>query len=131
MDLSKYLRRIQYDGPLNTEAMTLKEICRCHSQNIPFEIFDMFGGSKKTLSIEKAFNDMVVNKRGGFCFEQNGLLWWALNEIGFKIDILQSQGYVNVTKNFDPKFGHMCLMVNIIINLNKNCNFQAFNLMIY
>ena len=113
MDLSHYLQRIQYNGPLNTEATTLTEICRCHSRNISFEIFDMFGGSKKILSMEKVFNDMVVNKRGGFCYEQNGLLWWALNEIGFTMNILQSQSYFDSTDSFNPKFDHMCLMVNI------------------
>ena len=115
MDLRQYLQRIQYDGPLNTKATTLNEICRCHSQNIPFEFFDMFGGSKKILSIEKIFNDMVVNKRGGFCCEHSTLFWWALKKIGFKVDILQSQVYMTATDTFDPKFGHMCLMVNIVV----------------
>jgi len=61
--------------------------------------------------LEKIYNDIVVNKRGGFCYENNGLFCWLLREIGFNVEILQGQAYVRAKKEFLPEFDHMCLMV--------------------
>lgn len=118
MDLNEYLKVINYEGSLNPDADTLTKICDLHSQTFPFDIFDMFGGKPKILSLEKIYNDMVVNKRGGFCYEQNGLLHWVLQEIGFKLDILQGQPYIKATDDYNPKFDHMCLMVSARSGVN-------------
>ena len=111
MDIKQYLQRINYDGPINTNADTLKKLCDCHTKNVPFDVLDMFGGQRKVLSLEKIYHDIVVNKRGGFCYETNGLFCWLLREIGFNVDILQSQAYIHSKKEFLSEFDHMCLMV--------------------
>jgi len=70
-----------------------------------------FGGKRKVLSLEKIYNDIVVNKRGGFCYENNGLFCWLLREIGFNVEIMQGQVFVSAKKEYLPEFDHMCLMV--------------------
>jgi len=111
MDTNLYLERIRYNGLLDTSAKTLKELCICHMKNIPFEAFDLFGGERKILSLEKIFNDIVINKRGGFCYENNGLFCWLLRELGFNVDMLQAQAYIHSQQIFCAEFDHMTLMV--------------------
>ena len=117
MNTKQYLQRINYDGPINTSADTLKKLCDCHTKNVPFDVLDMFCGQRNVSSLEKIYCDIVVNKRGGFCYETNGLFCWLLREIGFDVDILQGQAYVHAKKALLPQFDHMCLVVLSILKL--------------
>ena len=122
MEFKKYLQRISYEGPINTSASTLKKLCDCHTKNVPFDILDMFGGEKKLLSLEKIYQSTVVKRRGGFCYENNGLFCWLLKELGFNVDILEAKAYVAAKKEFNPDFDHMCLMVSRCIkNIYTHC----------
>ena len=113
MNYKEYLKRIHYeDKSIDTDSSTLKKLCECQLKNVPFENFDMFGGKKRVLDQEKLYENIVVKKRGGFCYELNGLFCWLLRELGFQVDILR-------VKLPDVKFrittyktlDHMCLMV--------------------
>ncbi|XP_076820659.1 arylamine N-acetyltransferase, pineal gland isozyme NAT-10-like [Clavelina lepadiformis] len=112
MNVDKYLERIKYSGPkpTKTDYNTLYNLCKCHSQNVAFDVIDMFGGPRKVLDLNKVYRDIVVNKRGGFCYENNGLFCWLLKELGYDVAILQAQ--VNTSsKSFGPMFDHMTLLV--------------------
>ncbi|XP_078492392.1 arylamine N-acetyltransferase 1-like [Ciona intestinalis] len=110
-DLKKYLERIKYTCEIKNDVSTLSKLCRHHQENIPFENLDLFGGKRKFLDFEKIFNDMVVKKRGGFCYEQNSLLHWALTEFGFKVIMIQGQVQATEEMGFGPRFDHLALLV--------------------
>ena len=120
MNTNEYLERIQYQGKtlINPDISTLKKLCERHSKTVPFDNFDMFGGEKRSLLLEKIYDKIVVKKRGGLCYESNGLFCWLLKELGFKVDILQAKvdipGKDTVYKSLD----HMCLMVRRFIELS-------------
>ena len=111
MDVNEYLKRINYHGPLNANASTLRELCDCHTRNVPFEHFDMFGGQRKELSLEKIYNNIVKKKRGGLCYDNNSLFTWLLKELGFNVTIHQGQPWNRKRNNFNEKFDHMCMLV--------------------
>jgi len=114
MNYNKYLERICYDGEsLKTNISTLKELCECHNNNVPFDNFDMFGGKKRTLELEKIYEEIVCKRRGGLCYENNGLFCWLLRELGFKADILRSKVDIAGDDNPYQPLDHMCLMVSI------------------
>ena len=113
MKVEDYLQRICYDGPQDTTASTLKELCISHIRKVPFEAFDLFGGERKILSLEKIYHDIVVNKRGGFCYENNGLFGWLLRKIGYNADLVQAQAYVHSQQVFCPEFDHMAFLVSV------------------
>ena len=83
MDLDAYLARIGYAGTPRVDLETLGAIHRAHLLAIPYENLDVQLGRPGDVSLRHAFDKLVTARRGGWCYEMNGLLGWALNEIGF------------------------------------------------
>ncbi len=86
--LSTYLRRIGYTGPIEPTKEVLFKVHRAHLLSIPYENLDIHLGRALSLDIDAIFDKIVNRKRGGWCYEMNGLLAWALREIGFDVTLL-------------------------------------------
>lgn len=85
MELAAYLARIGYAGQPRPDLATLRAVHRAHLQSIPYENLDVRLGRPLGIGVEQAFHKLVTGRRGGWCYEMNGLLAWALEEIGFKV----------------------------------------------
>lgn len=85
MDLNVYLERIRYDGPLRRDAATLAALHRAHLFAIPYENLDVQLGRAVSTSVPQIFDKIVTGRRGGWCYEMNGLFGWALQELGFAV----------------------------------------------
>lgn len=85
MDLKAYLDRIRYDGPLRRDGATLAALHRAHLRAIPYENLDVQFGRPLTTAIAPIFDKIVTRRRGGWCYEMNGLFGWALSELGFRL----------------------------------------------
>ena len=110
MDVSPYLQRINYDGLLQPTAQTLRLLHVAHMRAVPFENLDIPLGRPLVLE-EKALFDKIVNRRrGGFCYELNGLFSWLLQRLGFKVTIL-SASVLKENGQFGPLYDHMVLWV--------------------
>jgi N-hydroxyarylamine O-acetyltransferase len=88
--LYQYLERIGYQGDLKVNLETLTAIHRAHLAAIPYENLEIHRDGYISVHGEDAFQKIVVNRRGGWCYEMNGLLGWALREIGFDVTLLGS-----------------------------------------
>jgi N-hydroxyarylamine O-acetyltransferase len=88
MQLSAYLDRIHYSGSLDLTYETLAGIHRAHQLSIPYENLDIHLGRYMPLEEAYLFDKMVIRRRGGWCYEMNGLLAWALREVGFNVTLL-------------------------------------------
>ena len=88
LNLSAYLARIRYDGPLEVDAKTLEGLQRAHLHAVAFENLSIMWGEPIELEVREHYEKIVERRRGGFCYEQNGLLGWALEEIGFRVSRL-------------------------------------------
>ena len=74
MDVEAYLRRIEYDGPRQPTAETLHALHRRHLFTVPFENLDIPLGTPICLDPERGFSTKsFCGRRGGFCYELNGL----------------------------------------------------------
>lgn len=91
-ELKAYLERIglELDGS-ESETEKLKKIHLHHITHIPFEALDPYMDRPVGIDPASTFEKMVVNKRGGYCFEQNGLLCTALNAAGVKTYSVQAR----------------------------------------
>ncbi len=79
--------------------------------SIPFEDLDI-PEKRIELDLDKIYEKIIPTKRGGFCYELNGLFHWLLTSLGFKVDILSARVF-NAQKNeFGPEFDHMTLLVH-------------------
>ena len=82
----QYFARIGYTPKEGeSEVEILQNIHRGHAFHIPFENIDVY--HKKTLSLteDDLFDKMVTRRRGGYCFEMNGLMYFALTKLGFRV----------------------------------------------
>jgi N-hydroxyarylamine O-acetyltransferase len=83
--LDAYFERIGYDGPVRIDLETLRGVQRAHLLAIPYENLEIQFGRGNVLD-EAAFVDkLVTRRRGGWCYEMNGLLTLALREMGFDV----------------------------------------------
>lgn len=83
LNLDDYFARINYQGSRTASYDTLAGILRGHIRSIPFESFDVLLGRPIRLDIESLQAKIVTGRRGGYCFEQAGLMYAVLKAIGF------------------------------------------------
>lgn len=85
MMLESYLRRIGHVGSVRPDLDTLCAIHRAHVQSISYENLDVQFGVPVSRALPAVYSKIVERRRGGWCYEMNGLLAWALEEIGFSV----------------------------------------------
>ncbi len=85
MEIVSYLNRIGLARRPETDLAGLTALHRAHLLAIPYENLDVQLGRPVTLALEPIFEKLVTNRRGGWCFEMNGLFGWALGELGFRV----------------------------------------------
>ena len=110
MDVEAYLRRIQYDGARDPSPATLRGLHRQHLFTVPFENLDIPLGTPIVLDPEYLFDKIVARKRGGFCYELNGLFHDLLAALGFQVQMLSAR-VGRADGSLSPEFDHMLLMV--------------------
>jgi arylamine N-acetyltransferase len=88
MDLDVYFERIGYSGPRQPTFAVLADLIAHQAASIPFEAIDVLLGRGIDIAPNAIFDKLVMRKRGGYCFEQNGLLQQALSAIGFVVQPL-------------------------------------------
>jgi N-hydroxyarylamine O-acetyltransferase len=90
LEISAYLDRIGFDHEPLPDRRTLDELQHHHLHAIPYENLDVLLGRKVVLDPAAAFDKLVKRRRGGWCYEMNGLFGWALGELGFYVTRLAS-----------------------------------------
>lgn len=83
VDLPRYLARIGYDGPLAPTLEVLRALQAAHIAAIPFEALDVLTGGGVDVDSAAVDAKLIDQRRGGYCYEQNGLFLRVLRTIGF------------------------------------------------
>jgi len=112
MDVEAYLRRIEYDGPRQPSSACLRALHRQHLFSVPFENLDIPLGNPIRLELAQLYDKIVVRRRGGFCYEVNGLFCELLTAIGFQVQMLSARVHRD-DGSFGPEFDHMLLRVEL------------------
>lgn len=112
MNVKAYLERINYHGSLAPTAETLRELQVAHLLAVPFENLSIHWGQPIVLDDEALYTKIVEGRRGGFCYEANGLFAALLRAMGFDVRMLSAEG-ANAEGGFGPAFDHMALMVSL------------------
>lgn len=111
--LSAYFARIGYAGTPAPDRATLAELVLLHSRAIPFENFDPLLGRAVRLETEALVDKLIYRRRGGYCFEQNGLFWRVLEAIGFRVTPLAARVLWNMDDAAVTPRSHMLLKVDL------------------
>jgi N-hydroxyarylamine O-acetyltransferase len=112
LDIEAYLNRINFSDRVNCDLETLRQLHLAHLLNVPFENLSIHTGQAIVLDDEALFEKIVTRRRGGFCYELNGLFAALLREIGFEAAMLSAQ-VANPAGEFSRDFDHMTLMVAV------------------
>jgi N-hydroxyarylamine O-acetyltransferase len=107
-DVDRYLQRIGYAGPTAPTPNTLRAIHAAHMRAVPFENLSVRRGEPIALEVEPLFEKIVLRRRGGFCYELNGLFAALLEALGFRVSRLAGRvGPAGI------EFDHMALRVDL------------------
>ena len=85
LDLDAYFRRIGYDGPREPTLKVLGALHALQPAAIPFENLDPLLGRPVSLDLASLQAKLVQERRGGYCFELNGLFRAVLEALGFAV----------------------------------------------
>lgn len=88
MNVESYLKRIGVDSPLPI-LPTYENLCMLqlrHILSVPYENIDILLGKPLSLSVDDIYEKVVINNRGGYCFELNCLFEALLRELGYETE---------------------------------------------
>lgn len=111
IDTEAYLSRLG----LSKEAPSLeylKKLHYAHVHTIPFENLDIHYNRKIVLDYQKIFHKIVLEKRGGFCYELNGLFYHLLYHLGFSCYCASGET-LRDSGEYSPDFDHMVVIVRL------------------
>ncbi|MEO6590220.1 MAG: arylamine N-acetyltransferase [Pyrinomonadaceae bacterium] len=112
MNKISYLRRIGVEnGDIAPTLENLKLLQKQHLLNVPFENLDIHWERLILLDVGKFYEKIVGEKRGGFCYELNGLFSELLKEIGYGAKIVSAR--VSNGKDFGAEYDHLAILTEI------------------
>jgi N-hydroxyarylamine O-acetyltransferase len=113
MDADNYLERLNIFQMEEANYSFLEKLQVSHLNTVPFENIDIRQGQNIILDEKHLFNKIVVRKRGGFCYELNGLFSWLLRKLDYDVSIVSGRVYLSTEDRFTPEFDHMALLVQL------------------
>lgn len=108
--LADYFRRIGLSVVTGNKFLELNTIVRAQLHSIPFENLDVQAGKIVSMVPEDIVDKIIYRKRGGYCYEVNGLFSMALTALGFEYDIIGARPMFYPQRR--PKT-HMVLLVKV------------------
>jgi N-hydroxyarylamine O-acetyltransferase len=112
VDVQAYLDRIGFKGVARPDLATLRALHRGHALAISYENLDVQLGRPVTTDPAAAFDKIVHGRRGGWCYEMNGLLGSVLDEVGFKVTRLAG-GVHRAVRGDETVGNHLVLLVEV------------------
>ena len=110
--LTAYFARIGWSGSANVNLETLQALHLLHNGAIPFENLDVLLPREMQLDDLSLEEKLVTARRGGYCFEQNGVFERALREIGFNVRSLLGRVVLANPSSLPPRT-HRLLLVEL------------------
>jgi N-hydroxyarylamine O-acetyltransferase len=108
--VAAYLDRIGLDSAPERGEAGLRQLHLHHLLAVPFENLSIHLGQPISLARDDLFDKIVVQRRGGFCYELNGLFAALLTSLGYSVSLLQAGVYG--PNGIGPPFDHLVLLVD-------------------
>ncbi len=128
MNTDAYLNRIGHVGSREPTSATLKALQRTHLLHIPFENLDVHRQQDIRIDVRQSYNKIVQRKRGGFCFEVNGLFNELLQDLGFSTHFITCSVFSQPKQQFTPYFGHVAIVAHLeedwLVDVGFGTNFS-------
>lgn len=113
MDVGQYLQRLGYHGPREPTLDTLRSLHLRHLESVPFENLDIHAQRPIVLDEAAFFDKVVRRRRGGFCYELNGVFAALLRALGFQVTYLSGRVSPDGVRDVGPEFDHLVLEISL------------------
>lgn len=84
-EVKQYLEKIGMQYPLQPTIENLRKLQCNHLATIPYENLNILYNMPISLQGSDLFKKMIIEGRGGFCFELNALFQFLLKALGYKV----------------------------------------------
>ena len=110
--MDQYIERIASSKPqIDDPSKHLRELHYQHLVTVPFEDLSIHHNQPIDLDVNKLYQKVIVNKRGGFCYELNSLFYHLLTHLGYETTIISARIFDEEGKP-GPEYDHMALLVH-------------------
>ncbi|MER5649395.1 arylamine N-acetyltransferase [Streptosporangium sp. NPDC002524] len=109
--ITHYLDRLGVTRPAEPDVRSLRALQLAHLRTVPFESLSIHLGEEISLEPDALFDKVVVRRRGGFCYELNGLFAELLTALGYRVTLLAARVFNGATPG--PLFDHLALRVDL------------------
>jgi N-hydroxyarylamine O-acetyltransferase len=107
----RYLNRIGAPAAGEPSAGLLRDLHARHLDTVPFENLSIHLGEPIVLEEAALVDKIVDRRRGGFCYELNGLFAGLLRALGFEVTLLSAR--VHTPAGLTHPFDHLSLRVDL------------------
>lgn len=111
-NLVDYLSRIGFETPPSPNYQSLVRLQDAHMRHVPFENLDIRRHRPLSLAIDDLFDKIVLRKRGGYCYELNGLFSRMLGALGYSVTMVSAR-VLRENGSYGPEFDHLALIVHL------------------
>lgn len=114
--VTAYLNRLglsRSDVQASQGLAALTKLTRAQLDVIPFENVEPLTGTIPSIDPESLCKKLLVDGRGGYCFELNGLLYLMLRELGFKVQRTVTYIMINRPNDSPGPRAHMIMFVTV------------------
>ncbi len=101
----------RYLDRLGVTTRGLADLHLAHLLAVPFENLSIHTNERIHLDADWLFDKLVTRRRGGFCYELNGLFAELLRALGHRVDLLAAR-VVRSDGTLGIPFDHLCLRVD-------------------
>ncbi len=112
-DVDAWMARIGYTGRREPDLATLRGVIVAHTATIPFENIDVLLGRPPRLDVASLQEKLIAGGRGGYCFEQNGLLLAGLASLGYRVTGLLARVIRGMEADAPGSATHMAVRVDL------------------
>lgn len=108
--IDDYFARIGFRGEARADYATLKQLHLLHTCHIPFENLDVLLERPILLDDAHLADKLLSARRGGYCYEQNGVFTRALRELGFAVQDLGARVVLANPPEMPPRTHRLSLI---------------------
>ncbi|WP_167455150.1 arylamine N-acetyltransferase family protein [Amycolatopsis kentuckyensis] len=112
MDIDAYLDRLGVARPAAPDLATLRHLQERHLAAVPFENLSSHLGEPVVLDEDALFAKIVGHRRGGFCYELNGLFAALLRALGYDASLRAAQVF-RADGTVGPPLDHAAIVVSL------------------
>lgn len=112
VNLNAYFERIGFAGSIAPTLQTLEQLHALHPAVIPFENIAPLIGEQVLLDQQSLEKKLLLDKRGGFCFEHNFLFMRILADLDFEVRPLLARVIWTNSEAISAPPSHMLLLID-------------------